>query len=107
MTVSTSERQVGPTVPDSEDNRKICFEQGKACVYEPEDEPGIIVTEWPNGVVDRHHLEGKTRIRHWPDGTTEHRREDDPVEYPVWPPPTVGRADVRTPTSRRCRSSPS
>ena len=46
---------------------------------------GFDVTEWPNGVVDRHHLAEKTRIRHWPDGTTEHRHEDDPVEYPVWP----------------------
>ena len=85
MTASTTERRVGPTVPDTEDNREICFEQCKACVYEPEDEPGIIVTEWPNGVVDRHHLRQKTRIRHWPDGTSEHRHEDDPVEYPVWP----------------------
>ena len=85
LTASTTERRVGPTVPDTEDNREICFEQGKACVYEPEDEPGIIVTEWPNGVVDRHHIEEKTRIRHWPDGTTENRHEDDPVEYPVWP----------------------
>ena len=88
MTVSTTERRLGPAAPDSEDNRRICFErfeQGKACVYEPENEPGIIVTEWPNGVVDRHHLNQKTRIRRWPDGTTENHREDDPVEYPMWP----------------------
>lgn len=85
MTASTTERRVGPAVPETEGNREICFEQGKACVYEPEDEPRIIVTEWPNGVVDRHHLDQKTRIRHWPDGTTENRHEDDPVKYPVWP----------------------
>ena len=39
----------------------MCFQQGKPCVYEPEEEPGIIVTEWPNGVVDRQGLRGSTR----------------------------------------------
>lgn len=82
--MSTTEQQVGPAVADAEDNRRICFEQGKACVCEPENEPGIIVSEWPNGVVDRHHLDEQTRIRHWPDGTTQAQHEDDPVEYPVW-----------------------
>ncbi len=32
----------------------MCFEQGKPCVYEPEDRPEIIVTEWPNGTTDPH-----------------------------------------------------
>ena len=49
----------------------MCFSQDKACVYEPEEDLGTIVTEWPNGVIDRHNLETKTRVRHWPDGTTE------------------------------------
>ena len=31
--------------PEIEDSREICFEQGKPCVYEPDDEPGIIAAE--------------------------------------------------------------
>ena len=46
MTASTTVRPVGPAVPDSEDNREICFEQGKACVYEPEMNRG---SSSPNG----------------------------------------------------------
>ena len=38
MTVSTTERQAEPAVPDLEDNRKISFEQDKAWVHEPGDE---------------------------------------------------------------------
>ena len=37
-------------------SREMCFQQGKACVYEPEDEAGVILTEWPNGVVDRKYV---------------------------------------------------
>ena len=39
-------------IPQQESNRKICFSQGKPCVYRPEDKPNVIRTEWPNGTVD-------------------------------------------------------
>ncbi len=32
-------------VPAVEDSREICFQQGKPCVYEPEEELGTIITE--------------------------------------------------------------
>ena len=45
--------------PMSSDNleamRRVCFGQGKACVYEPDDLEGVVITEWPNGVIDKHH----------------------------------------------------
>ena len=63
MASSTSEERMGPAVPETEDSRQMCFSQGKAFVYEPEDERGTIVTEWPNGVIDRHNLETKTTGR--------------------------------------------
>lgn len=87
MASSTTEQRIGPAVPETEDSRQMCFSQGKAFVYEPEDDPGTIVTEWPNGVIDRHNLETKTRVRHWPDGATESRHEDETVQYPMWPRP--------------------
>ncbi len=31
----------------------MCFRQGVPCVYQAESDPGVIVTEWPNGVIDR------------------------------------------------------
>ena len=72
MASSTSEERMGPAVPETEDSRQMCFSQvahpaepdprmdetgsrflvGKAFVYQPEDERGTIVTEWPNGVID-------------------------------------------------------
>lgn len=85
MASSTSEERMGPAVPETEDSRQMCFSQGKAFVCEPEDKRGTIVTEWPNGVIDRHSLETKTRVRHWPNRTTDSRHEDEPVEYPMWP----------------------
>jgi hypothetical protein len=72
-------------VPEIEDSRRMCFEQGKACVYESEDEPGVIVTEWPNGVIDRKCLKTDTRTRHWPDGTTETTPGEAPLTFPHWP----------------------
>ncbi len=72
-------------VPEVEDNREICFEQGKPCVYAPDDEPGIIMTEWPNSVIDRWCLETNTETRHWPDGTTETVPGNTPLPFPHWP----------------------
>ena len=54
-----------------EDNREICFEQGKPCVYQDEDRPDHIITEWPNGVVDTKDLATDSVVRRWPDGQSE------------------------------------
>lgn len=75
-------------VPAVEDSRQVCFGQGKAFVYEPKDEPGTIVTEWPNGVVDRKCLRRQTKTRRWPDGSEETGRADIRWPYPHWPRPT-------------------
>ena len=32
---------------------------------------GVVITEWPNGVVDEHQVEGDCIIRKWPDGQHE------------------------------------
>ena len=71
----------------AEDSRQMCFEQGKACVYESETEPDTIMTEWPNGTIDRHGLEAKTRTRRWPDGSEETVSDDEPLTFPHWPRP--------------------
>ena len=85
-------RHTEPLVPETEDSRRICFEQGKPCVYQPDDEPGTIMTEWPNGVIDRWWLESDTRRRHWPDGTTENAPADrPPYADPQLEEPTKGR----------------
>ena len=74
-------------IPAMQDSRRMCFEQGKACVYEPEGEDDVIMTEWPNGVVDRHDLRAGTMIRRWPDGTTETHPDSAPETraFPHWP----------------------
>ena len=69
----------------AEDSRQACFEQGKACVYEPDDEPGIIVTEWPNGTRDRQDAESGIERRTWPDGSTETLPASKPPQVPRWP----------------------
>ena len=79
------ETRIGNLDLEIEDNREICFEQGKPCVYEPEDQPGVILTEWPNGTVDSHDLDAGTTTRRWPDGTEETGSDKERVEYPHWP----------------------
>ena len=81
----TETRRTELIAPESEKNREICFEQGKPCVYEPEDEPGTIVTEWPNAVIDRRCPETDTRTRQWPDGTTETVPAERPLGFPHQP----------------------
>ena len=66
-------------------SREMCFQQGKACVYEPEDEPGVIMTEWPNGVVDRKYVRTGTRTRRWPDGQLETGPAEADWPFPHWP----------------------
>lgn len=77
--------RIGNLDHEVEDSRQMCFEQGKPCVYEPEDRPGIIVTEWPNGTTDSHDLEARTTTRRWPDGTEQAVSDDEPLGYPHWP----------------------
>ena len=54
--------------------RRVCFGQGKACVYMRDDAPGVVFTEWPNGVVDELRVEDDRVTRKWPDG---HREQFD------------------------------
>ena len=70
---------------DGEDSRAICFQQGKPCIYEPEDSPGVIVTEWPNGTTDAYDVNRKIRTRRWPDGSEETTTNEEPLGYPHWP----------------------
>ncbi len=69
------------------DARKMCFEQGKTCVYMGKN-PDIIIMEEPNGVVERFKRSTKMIERTWPDGRVEHFRKGDPrdLEYPYIPP---------------------
>ena len=85
MTEKGPARRRGTLDDEGEDKREMCFEQGKPCVYEPEERPGTILTEWPNGTVDAHDLEARTRTRKWPDGREETASDDEPVGYPHWP----------------------
>ena len=47
------------------DSRKMCFEQGKACIYMSDDGKESI-TEEPNGVVERYVTADKLYARRWP-----------------------------------------
>ena len=69
-------------MPRSWDARKMCFEQGKACVYL--NDQNIIVTEWPNGVVERCALDGDMVEQRWPDGRVRHFHEnsEEAKSYP-------------------------
>ena len=46
----------------------MCFEQGKPFVYSPDESCAVLITEWPNGVVDTHEVAEGVVIRRWPDG---------------------------------------
>ena len=85
MSAPAQTREVEVVDDDGEDSRQMCFEQGKPCIYEPEDRPGIIVTEWPNGTTDAHDLNAKTKTRRWPNGSEETTSDEEPISYPHWP----------------------
>ena len=70
------------------DSRKMCFQQGKAFVWMPDPDSEVVITEWPNGVIDTHRLSDSTVSRAWPDGRVEHYREGEPEdrEAPYLPP---------------------
>ena len=57
--------------PAHEDGRAMCFAQGKPCTYESDTDPDSIITEWPNGVVDRMNIPTNQVTRRRPDGSTE------------------------------------
>ena len=82
---ATKKKWLAPAV---EDSREMCFQQGKAYVYEPRDEPGIIITEWPNGVVDRKCMRTLTKTRRWPDGCLESGPAEVEWDFPHWPKST-------------------
>lgn len=86
-------------VPDVEDNHEICFEQGKPCVCEPDDEPEVIRTDWPNGVIDHWDEETDTETRHSPDGTTETTRSNTPLPFPHWPRRAQQSTPAQSPTT--------
>jgi len=71
--------------PWTENNREICFEQNKSCVYEPEDEPGTIVSEWPNGVVHGWRVETEAQTRQRLDSTTDTPPARRPPGFPEEP----------------------
>ena len=69
----------------SEDSRRMCFEQGKPCIYELREGAGVIRTEWPNGTIDDHALETDQWSRTWPGGRTEVGKPGQNFDYPLWP----------------------
>lgn len=87
-----------PSMEKVMDNRTLCFSQGKPCVYLSHDEPQgsepgavrpkVIVTEWPNGVVERLRVDTQRVTRTWPDGRVEEIDGDDPSmgHAPILPP---------------------
>ena len=77
----------------SDDWRQICFEQGKPCVYMPEDDDDVVITEWPNGVVEVMTIADHSIVRTWPDGRFERYRKGDPKdrEYPYIREPALDR----------------
>ena len=48
--------------------RRMCFEQGKPFVYSRDESCAVLITEWPNGVVDTHEVAEGVVTRRWPDG---------------------------------------
>ncbi len=84
MRTSTKARN-STAVPAVEDSRQMCFQQGKPCIYASPDDPGVIITEWPNGTVDHKELATNTRTRRWPDGTIQTGPADAQLTFPHWP----------------------
>ena len=70
------------------DSRRICFEQGKAFVYMPDEDGDVIIAEEPNGVVEHRRISDGMITRTWPDGRVDHFRRGDPqdLEFPYIPP---------------------
>ena len=54
-----------------QDNKEMCFAQGKPAVNAEDPDCKVIKTRWPNGVVDRWTTATNEVIRTWPDGKEE------------------------------------
>ncbi len=54
-------------------------------MYEPEQHPEILATEWPNGVVDATRWRPRRGQADGPDGTIETVPADTPLTLPDWP----------------------
>ena len=67
MTTELKRPRLRPDV----DSRELCFSQGKPCIYESETNPNILVTEWPNGVIQHKDKSKQTVVRIWPNGRKE------------------------------------
>lgn len=52
----------------STDSRRMCFDQGKPFVHMPSEESEVVITEWPNGVIDEFRIDDESMTRSWPDG---------------------------------------
>ena len=88
--MTTNNDTDGPApLPAAEDSRETCFRQGKPCVYGAPDDPCVIVTEWPNGTIDRDDLTVRTTTRRWPDGRVETLPLQAAPAFPVWPRPAA------------------
>ena len=76
-------------IPDEVDSRRMCFLQGKACIWMTEDGTEI-VTEFPNGVVTRLRVADDAIVRTWPDGRVDKYQKGSPEdrEFPHIPPLT-------------------
>ena len=66
------------------DGRRMCFGQGKPLVYMADEDASVVITEWPNGVVDEFQIEDESMIRSWPDGTKERLSASD-AKTPTFP----------------------
>lgn len=55
----------------------MCSEQGKPFVHMEHEDAAVVITEWPNGVVDAFQIADESMVRSWPDGKREHFRPDE------------------------------
>ena len=57
----------GPPDEHGDPGRRMCFGQGKPFVYSRDESCTVLITEWPNGVVDTHNVAERVVTRRWPD----------------------------------------
>ena len=73
--------------------RRMCFDQGKPFVYSPDESCAVLITEWPNGVVDTHEVAEGVVIRRWPDGRELRAPRVDPDTNGGRARPSLGAPD--------------
>lgn len=71
------------TLETTETGRRMCHEQGKVFVHEPDDRPGTIVAEWPQGTVDTYDTATETASRRTANGTERPIPGDGPIRVPA------------------------